>query len=170
MKLTMTDNIEADTLYVQKVLKGAGADTNKSFAMELTLTSNDSVAGPSTVPYVITHADSTTTSGTYNVGTGGKVSFSLKGDESIAFTTNHKYDYSVSETDYTSDGYTTTYANQSGTMTSSLTVTVTNYKDGTIITGIDFGAGTVAIIIAAGIVGGLTIYTVRRVKNSRKML
>lgn len=170
MKLTMTDNIEADTLYVQKVLKGAGADTNKSFAMELTLTSNDSVAVPSTVPYVITHADSTTTSGTYNVGTGGKVSFSLKGDEMIAFTTNHKYDYSVSETDYRSDGYTTTYANESGTMTSSLTVTVTNYKDGTIITGIDFGAGTVAIIIAAGAMGGLTFYAVRRVKNSRKML
>lgn len=167
LRLTMTDKLESDKLTVIKTLKGAGADTNKSFDITLTLSSSDSAPIPSAIQYTLNRQDGTSTSGLYNVQN-GRVSFSLKGGESIDFTTNHKYDYSVTETNYSSDGYATSYINQDGKMTANTIVTITNTKGGTIITGIGEKPYMFALAVAGIIIGGFTVRAIRKKYRTQK--
>lgn len=128
----------AGSLAVKKVVEGIMGDQDKEFTVTVTFTAPEGDTVKSDITYVdgtetkhVTFADGATTA---------SAEITLKHNETITFN-NIPYNvtYTVVETDYSSDGYTTTYAFDDGNKTintASENVTITNTKGGTVDTGI----------------------------------
>lgn len=132
------------TLTISKTVTGNVGDKSKDFDFTLVLTkdstnyTDDLVANTETLK--------ANTSGTY--------SFNLKDGESITITVPYGYTYTVDESDYSSEGYTTTITsgNKSDVIVKDSSVSFENNKEVRIETGVDTGTPIYPIVLL-GIIG-----------------
>lgn len=166
-QITMIDAAATEGgVRIYKYVRGAGADTNKDFTISLTITSNGNNSALSTIPYIKT-TSSGSTSGDLTVSS-NKVSFTLKGGEYITLTMLSGYSYSVTESSYAGDGYTTTYTGQTGTVSGNGSyniVQVTNTKNGPTVTGVDFDVGAAVFVLSGMMIAGAGAYIVWRMRR-----
>ncbi|MCD8380102.1 MAG: DUF5979 domain-containing protein [Lachnospiraceae bacterium] len=152
---TFTNTYTANTLTVTKQVTGNLGDTTKEFSFTVTFENKDEAT---TWVNNITATDSSSTTITCTEADGVySYTFTLKSGASATFTNIPSgISYTVTESDYSNDGYKTTYSNESGTMSGSdITTTVTNDKDQTVDTGISLDSLPyilMLIVVAAGVV------------------
>lgn len=110
------------TLTVSNTVTGNMGDTNKAFNYTLTL--KDSEGNPYTDDLTATTATTGGTKKTLTADTNGNYSFTLKHGEQLNFTLPYGCTYSVTEADYSTDGYKTTVEATDGTGTAASNVTL----------------------------------------------
>ena len=104
---TVTNTMNVGELSVTKAVTGSGAETDRDFAFTLTLTHPTGVKVDNTY---------TTNVGTITV-VNGQATFTLKGGETLTiYGIPEGTDYEVTEADYSAEGYTTTWQNETGTI------------------------------------------------------
>lgn len=174
-----TNTYATNNLTLEKQVTGNQGDRDKYF--EFTVNITDAVAG---TVYSVDLTDATWNSTSspnpteLTVGESGAVSgtFYLKDDESIVIqglTANTKY--TITEDDYSTDGYTTTNDVNAadGTTTGEKTmgannqkVTFTNDKSGTVPTGILLETAPYVVLMLVVVAGGVALLAAKR-KHSR---
>ncbi len=165
-EITMTDTLASDGgVQITKILRGAGADANKEFTIYFEITGNGNNSALSSISYSKT-SGGTTTSGTLTLSN-NKANFKLKGGDTITLTLRSGYQYKVTEASYTSDGYTTTFVGQTGTVSGNgyETVQVINTKDGIPVSGVDFDVGAVLFISTGMMIAGAGAYITWRARR-----
>lgn len=149
---------------IYKHVRGAGADTNKSFTIYFTITNNGNNSALTSIPYTKV-SNGVTTSGSLSV-TGNIANITLKGGDYITLTMLEGYQYNVSEASYS--GYTTTYTGRTGTVPGSghyNEVQVINTKNGTTVTGVDFDVGAAVFVLSGMMITGAGAYIVWRMRR-----
>lgn len=148
------------TLSVTKTVDGNLGDTNKYFAFTVTLTGDAEKTG---------YADAyEITGGSYEnpetIAIGSPVTVYLKHGETISIA-NLPYgvSYTVTETDYESDGYETTKSGDTGTINAATqTASFTNTKTGEVDTGITLDSLPYILIVAVVLGAGAAFIISRR--------
>ena len=119
--VTVTNERNAGSLSVEKIVEGTGAQTEKEFTFTLQLTHIDGVKLEGKYPATINGTDTTVA-----VDADGEATFTLKGGETITIkgipdgTT-----YEVTEASYTADGYTVEKTGEEGTIADGTTAEAT---------------------------------------------
>ena len=119
---TVTNTMNVGDLSVTKTVTGSGAETEREFVFTLTLTNEDGVKVDNTYE---------TSEGTLTV-TGGEATFTLKGGETLTiYGIPEGTDYTVTEEDYSANGYETTSTLDSGEIVAGQTAEAefTNHRD-----------------------------------------
>ena len=164
-QITMTDAQATEGgVRIYKHVRGAGADTNKSFTIYFTITNNGNNSALTSIPYTKV-SNGVTTSGSLSV-TGNIANITLKGGDYITLTMLEGYQYSVSEASYSD--YTTTYTGRTGTVPGSgnySEVQVINTKNGTTVTGVDFDVGAAVFVLSGMMITGAGAYIVWRMRR-----
>lgn len=174
-KVTAFVNTFASTsLTLQKEVTGNQGDRNKYFEFEVKL-ENAPVNSIYTVTYPAADNHSSNT-GNMTVGEDGTVTKTvyLKDDQSIVINgLTAGTQYTIKETDYTTEGYTTTNNKNTGadadgkttgqqTMTAADTVTFTNDKAGTVPTGILLDVAPYIVLVALVGVGIIALFATKK--------
>ena len=119
--VTVTNERNAGSLSVEKIVEGTGAQPEKEFTFTLQLTHIDGVKLEGKYPATINGTDTTVA-----VDADGEATFTLKGGETITIkgipdgTT-----YEVTEASYTADGYTVEKTGEEGTIADGTTAEAT---------------------------------------------
>ena len=155
---TFTNNRLAGNLSVTKTVTGTGGDKSRNFNFTITL-SDKTVNG--------SYGDMNFVNGVAN--------FTLKhGETKTAKNLLAGITYTVTEKEANTDGYTTTYANDTGKITDSITsaAVFTNYKMLPVSLPITGGSGTLPIVstsILLYLVGVVIIILMEKPKSKRKI-
>lgn len=158
-------------LTITKVVAGNQGDKNKDFDFTVTIKGADG----ETYKYA-TVKDGTTTPNEVKAASGTAIRVSLKNGESVIFYGLSSEDtFTVTEKDYSSDGYTTSYKIGDGTSStegssiaetaiddSDTTVTFTNTKEATVPTDVIRTVVPYAAIVAFAAVMGVVFFRPRR--------
>lgn len=158
-------------LTIKKVVAGNQGDKNKDFDFTVTIKGTDG----ETYKYA-TVKGGTTTPNENNAASGTAIRVSLKNEESVIFYGLSSNDtFTVTEKDYSSDGYTTSYKIGDGTSStegssivenaigdSDTTVTFTNTKEATVPTDVIRTVVPYAAIVAFAAVMGVVFFRPRR--------
>lgn len=166
LKTTDITNVySAGTLDVKKVVTGNLGDQSKEFTVTVTFTAPSGKTVSGDISYIEDGTTKTISSTDWKNGT-ASAAIALKHGETITFT-NIPYDvtYSVTETDYTSDGYDDAAYEYSDNTNKKIdsdkdTVTITNNKSGTIDTGITMDS--LPYIVALALVLGFAVVMIAR--------
>lgn len=110
------------TLTVSNTVTGNMGDTNKAFNYTLTL--KDSEGNPYTDDLTVTTTTTGGTEKTLTADANGNYTFTLKHGEQLKFTLPYGCTYSVTEADYSTDGYKTTVKATDGAGTAASNVTL----------------------------------------------
>ena len=119
---TVTNTMNVGDLSIAKTVTGSGAETEREFVFTLTLTNEDGVTVDNTYK---------TSEGELAV-TGGEATFTLKGGETLTvYGIPEGTDYTVTEEDYSANGYETTSTLDSGEIVAGQTAEAefTNHRD-----------------------------------------
>ena len=148
-KVTMIDDYNTASLKVKKTVTGNMGDRSKEFDFTVTLKDGKDAAYARPVSYKKGNE-----TGTLTPNASGEIAFKLAHGETIEFTDliiGTKYE--VSEADYSSDGYTTTSQDASGTIAKTTAdAKFVNSRGSTIPTGADYAfPWMLGLITAAGI-------------------
>lgn len=169
----INNSYETANLTLKKVVTGNQGDKNKKFVFTVNIT--DAVAGTvyavdltnaeSAGPAEITVTDDGTATATYN----------LRDDEFVVIKgLTENTSYTITETDYSTEGYKTTYKVDAGEATEGnaytadtmgaddTTVTFTNNKKGTVPTGILLETAPYMILGAVVLAGIVVLFVTRR--------
>ncbi len=164
-QITMIDEQATEGgVRIYKHVRGAGADTNKSFTIYFTITNNGNNSALTSIPYTKV-SNGVTTSGSLRV-TSNTVNITLKGGDYITLTMLEGYQYNVSEASYSD--YTTTYTGRTGTVPGGgryNEVQVINTKNGATVTGVDFDVGAAVFVLSGMMIAGAGVYTVWRMRR-----
>lgn len=140
-------------LTISKTVTGNQGNKSKDFSFTV------SVNGASGEKYLVTFSDSTETK---TITSGSSVPFTLKnGQTAKVWGLSNNDSYTVTEEDYTSDGYTTTIdgnnvKTETGTIKADTEVKVVNDKAATTPTGIVMDIAPYVIMVAAAVVLAFT--------------
>ena len=115
--VAFTNNIDKEgTLTINKVISGNDTDSSKSFEFTITLSNADSSYLNKTYTATSTGGSTSITSVTFSSGT---ATVHLTGGQSVTITgLPNSATYTVTESSYTNDGYTTTVGSSTATSTS----------------------------------------------------
>lgn len=170
-----TNTYTTNNLTLEKQVTGNQGDRDKYFKFTVTISNADEGTVYDVTLPVDSHSDN---SNELTVGQGGTVTatYYLKDDQSVVIqglTANTKY--TITEDDYSTDGYTTTNDVNAadGTTTGEKTmgannqkVTFTNDKSGTVPTGILLETAPYVVLMLVVVAGGVALLAAKR-KHSR---
>ena len=157
-KVTMVDEYNVSSLKVKKTVEGNLGSKDKQFNFTMTLKNPDGTPYTKAVSYK-KGADT----GTMTPSAEGKVTFTLShGDEAEFTGLVIGTKYTVEEADYSSEGYTVTKQNDTGTVAvQNPNISFVNSKGSAVPTGTNIPvSGALAMVIFAGV--GLMIFVVKR--------
>ena len=149
---TMMDELEKNVaLSVSQTVKGSGGNKNKAFNFNLQLTGG--TAYPAELQYTITESGQEDVTGTMTLDE-GVGSFTLKHGQTITFAEiPNGLHYNVRELDGESQGYTVTYANESGILDEDKKVVVVNEKNISVPTLAHMNTSLSLVLVILAIVG-----------------
>lgn len=156
---TITNTYSAGELDVTKTVTGNLGDKSKYFKFTVTLTAPEGKDVRSEIGVGDTSYEQNPTT----IAVGTATDFYLKDGETLSFT-NIPYDvtYTVTEADYTADGYTTTKTGDTGTMDAAAkTAAFTNSKAGQIDTGVVLNNMPYVVVLAV-LLGGAAVVLIRK--------
>ena len=142
-------------LTVRKVLSGSMASRSDQFVIRISLT--DSSGNPVSGTFNSVSTWETASGGTDSeegtvTSTNGVITLTLRGGSSVKIKgIPSGVKYKVTEDDYSSAGYETTYQKRSGTITKDVTATVKNDRSGIVPTGVSIGTMPLLGILFAGL-------------------
>ena len=158
-KVTMIDDYSSSSLKIKKTVSGNMGDRNRQFAFTVELKNADNTPYTKQVSYTKGND-----SGILTPNENGNITFSLAhGEEIEMLDIVIGTKYTVIENDYSSEGYTTSKVNETGTITvSNAMVQFTNSRGGTIPAGISANPlwALIAIIAAGSVI--LVMYKKRK--------
>ena len=167
MNLTVSYTVDADRrtydfvndrtyeLTVRKVLSGSMASRSDQFVIRISLA--DSSGNPVSGTFNSVSTWETASGGTDSeegtvTSTNGVITLTLRGGSSVKIKgIPSGVKYKVTEDDYSSAGYETTYQKRSGTITKDVTATVKNDRSGIVPTGVSIGTMPLLGILFAGL-------------------
>ena len=157
-KVTMVDEYNVSSLKVKKTVEGSLGSKDKQFSFTMTLKNADDTPYTKAVSY-----KKGTDTGTLTPSAEGKITFTLSHGDEAEFTglvVGTKY--TVEEADYSSEGYTVTKQNDTGTVAvQNPDVSFTNSRGAAVPTGTDIPvSGALALVVAACV--GLAALAVKR--------
>ena len=161
------DNIlntySAGTLNVTKTVAGLLGDRDKDFRFHVTLTRQSGYDMNSTIGFSVAGVDQSFTPAWDDNGQ-CTVDFTLKHGQTASLT-NLPYgmSYTVTEDDYTGEGYTTAVTGDSGT---AATAEFTNTKGGSIDNGVLLDNAPYAVLLTMAAAGGAAMFLRRRSQRS----
>ncbi len=157
----ITNTYDSGTLAVSKTVTGLLGDKTKEFTVTVEFTPADGEEIKSAITYT---GGSFTEAQTVSEN---KATFTIKHGQTITFSNVPVgVTWKVTEDDYSSDGYTTTYSKQTDTMTNAAaTCAITNDKGGTPDTGIILDSLPYILICLLAVVGTVILV----VRRSRKV-
>lgn len=164
--VSFENTYNANTLSVSKNVTGALGDKTKDFQFYVNFTNGTEKTWTDAITVKKTTQDGTTSTITLDDDGG----FTLKDDESVVFE-NVPADltYTVSESDYSADGYTTTLNNESKRDSGNVTMTAAaatcafeNSKGGTIDTGVILDNAPYIALLAIVAIGGVALVLNKR--------
>ena len=166
--ITMVDEEGMDGgIEIEKIARGTGADLNKSFTINFKITNADNYPNLDSITYKKYPGGYETTAYLDN---NSSFSFTLKPGEHISFPLYSGCTYQIQESDYSGDGYTTTYVNQTGVISgggSYNSAQVINTKNSPTITGIIFSPQALPFIGAGMIIAGSCLHIIRRTRQTK---
>ena len=155
----MIDDYSSSSLKIKKTVSGNMGDRNRQFAFTVELKNADNTPYTKQVSYTKGND-----SGILTPNENGNITFSLAhGEEIEMLDIVIGTKYTVIENDYSSEGYTTSKVNETGTITvSNAMVQFTNSRGGTIPAGISANPlwALIAIIAAGSVI--LVMYKKRK--------
>lgn len=158
---TFTNTYSAGKLTVTKTVEGALGDKTSEFDFSVTFNAPEGKTVNSTISY-----NNGTEEETFKFdGKTKTVDFSLKHEGTITFKNlPDGVTYTVTETDYSKEGYTTTKTGDTGTIVGGETKTAafTNTKDGTIDTGITTDSLPYIMLLGFVVLAGAAMLLKRR--------
>ena len=157
-KVTMVDEYNVSSLKVKKTVEGNLGSKDKQFSFTMTLKNADDTPYTKTISY-----KKGTDTGTMTPSTEGKITFTLShGDEAEFTGLVIGTKYTVEEADYSSEGYTVTKQNDTGTVAvQNPDVSFINSRGAAVPTGTDIPvSGALALVMLASL--GLAAFVVRR--------
>ena len=157
-KVTMVDEYNISSLKVKKTVEGSLGSKDKQFSFTMTLKNADDTPYTKAVSY-----KKGTDTGTLTPSAEGKVTFTLShGDEAEFTDLVVGTKYAVEEADYSSEGYTVTKQNDTGTVAvQNPDVSFINSRGAAVPTGTDIPvSGALALVVTACV--GLAAFIVRR--------
>lgn len=172
----ITNTYSAGSLSVTKNVTGNMGDKEKRFKVKVTFTAPTYETVKSTISYVVGDVTNTIDPDDDGWTKSKTVDIELKNGETVTFT-NIPYGvtYKVEEDNYTSEGYTTTYAvgsaKSSTTAPSNITVgenhasdtvTITNNKEKKVDTGIDLDSLPYILVLAVACMGLVAFVSKKR--------
>ena len=163
----IANTYSAGTLDVTKTVVGHLGDRSKDFHFTVTLTKQADLCMNSTIGLTVAGVEQRDFAPDWDDNGVCTVSFTLKHGETASLT-NLPYGmtYTVTEDDYTAEGYTTAKTGDSGTIAAdTVTAAFTNTKGGTVDTGVllDSAPYVVLLLLAAG---GAMLFLRRRIHRS----
>ncbi len=161
---SITNVYTANSLSVKKIVKGKLGDKSREFTVKVKFTAPQGTvvkqsiwAGTSEKTEIIKADD-------WTDGT-AEATISLKNEQTVTFyNIPAGVTYEVTEDDYTGEGYTTTYENQSGTMgAEEISTVITNTKDGgEIETGINLDSVPYILMMVVVCAGVFVLFSKKR--------
>ena len=160
---TFENTYSAGTLKVSKTVTGNMGDKNKYFEFDVTLTGEEGKAyGES---YVVS-GGSKEANNPASIKIGEKTTFKLKHGDTISIA-NLPYGVSYTVTEAAADGYTTTKAGDSGTISAAeQTAAFTNNKNGNIDTGVTTENLPYVLLIGFVVLAGAALLIKRKAHNN----
>lgn len=163
----IVNTYSAGTLDVTKTVAGHLGDRTKDFRFTVTLTKQADLCMNSAIGLTVAGVEQRDFAPDWDDNGVCTVSFTLKHGETASLT-NLPYGmtYTVTEDDYTAEGYTTAKTGDSGTIAAdTVTAAFTNTKGGTVDTGVllDSAPYVVLLLLAAG---GAMLFLRRRIHRS----
>ena len=165
------DNIlntySAGTLNVTKTVAGLLGDRDKDFRFHVTLTRQSGYDMNSTIGFSVAGMDQSFTP-VWDDNGQCTVDFTLKHGQTASLT-NLPYgmSYTVTEDDYTGEGYTTAVTGDSGTIeAAAATAEFTNTKGGSIDNGVLLDSAPYAVLLTMAVAGGAAMFLRRRSQRS----
>lgn len=172
----ITNTYSAGSLSVKKSVTGNMGDKNKKFKVKVTFTVPTNQTVKSTISYVVGGVTNTIDPDDDGWTESKTVDIELNNEETVTFT-NIPYGvtYTVKESDYSTDNYTTSYkvgetevqnSDETGATgsinTGSSTVTITNNKQKEVDTGIDLDSLPYILVLAVACMGLVAFVSKKR--------
>lgn len=174
---TITNTYSAGELTVKKLVTGTFGEGNKDFTVTVTFTKPVDAAVKSTISYTDGTANNSIAPDNWNADGTATATITLKKDETVTFT-NIPYGvtYTVTESDYSGEGYTTKVAVDDGAASDGRTatgtinsatkkITFTNDKGGSPDTGIKMDSLPYIVLLGVVVLAAVVMFLKRRTHN-----
>lgn len=178
--LMMDSPIDNDDvgLKVEKELRGSTADLNKEFRINIKITDHWSAHIDMThLSNIVEYRKCYTSndrcdSQTYSLDFGNtlEATVTIRGGEYLLIPLPHSFGYEINEDNYSSDGYTTTYENKTGTIPYDefITAKVINSKGSIPNTGLNIDPGAIPFVIVGMMTPAGAVYSYKAFKKSKR--
>jgi hypothetical protein len=156
------------SLTIVEDTRGQGGDLTKEFDIEVEIAPSGMCPdAPSLTHIEYSVVSDTISSGTFELSN-NKFSTTVAHGNELVLRAPLCYSYTVTESDYSSDGYVTTYdASNTGVITEDAFVTIINTKDGAPATGIDSKASLIPFVLTGMTIPAIVLYIRRRRRVDR---